>query len=172
MKIYTFDKKDSGYVGKAFEMAIKNALSRKNADSVSPCGSADFRYNRKNYDTKQNGSVIKYSSHKQYVKGSNRVVYATHIDYTVVNETAETISITVDLANTQMFVLDKAEFIKYLASVNKIKFNNTRGTANIQTAYNYKKDNYHGKWGKVFEEWAFNHEVDDDIIGDILANLD
>lgn len=172
MKIYTFDKKDSGYVGKAFEMAVKNALSRKNADSVSPCGSADFRYNCHNYDTKQNGTVIKYSSHKQYVKGSNRVIYATHIAYTVESETAETISISVDLAETQMFVLDKREFVEYLASINKIKFNPSRGTANVQTAYNYKKDSYHGKWGKVFEEWAFEHEIDDDIIGDILENLD
>lgn len=172
MKIYTFDKRDSGYLGKVFEMAIKDALHRNNADSVSPCGCADFRYNRRNYDTKQNGSVIKYSSHKQYVKGSNRVIYATHIDYTVVSETADTISITVDLANTQMFVLDKVEFVEYLASVNKIKLNSSRGTANVQTAYNYKKDNYHGKWGKVFEQWAFEHELDDDIIGDILANLD
>ena len=171
-KIYTFDKKDSGIQGKAFEMAIKDALKRRNADKVSPCGSADFRYKSKNYDAKQNGTVIKYSSHKQYVKGSSRVVYATHIDYSVVNETADTISITVDLANTQMFVLDKVEFVEYLQSVNKIKFNTSRGTANIQTAYNYKKDNYHGKWGKVFEEWAFDHEIDDDIIGDILENLD
>ena len=171
-KIYTFEKRDSGYLGKAFEMAIKDALNRRNAVSVSPCGSADFRYRNHNYDAKQNGSVIKYRSHKQYIKGSNRVVYATHIDYTVVNETADTISITVDLANTQMFVLDKAEFVAYLASVNKIKLNNSRGTANVQTAYNYKKDNYHGKWGKIFEEWAFDHELDDDIIGDILANLD
>lgn len=172
-KIYTFDKNDSGYIGKAFEMSVKDALNRKNADRVSPCGSADFRYKAKNYDTKQNGTVIKYSSHKQYIKGSNRVVYATHIDYNVVAETAETISITVDLANTQMFVLDKVEFVEYLASVNKIKLNTSRGTANVQTAYNYKKDNYHGKWGKVFEEWAFEHElIDDDIIGDILEGLE
>lgn len=171
-KIYTFQKTDSGIQGKAFEMAIKDALKRKNADKVSPCGVADFRYNNKNYDAKQNGTVIKYASHKQYVKGSNRVIYATHISYRVVEETAETISISIDLADTQMFVLDKAEFIDYLASVGKIKLNNSRGTANIQTAYNYKKDAYHGKWGKDFEAWAFDHELDDDIIGDILANID
>lgn len=172
MKIYTFNKTDSGIQGKAFEMAIKDALKRKNADKVSPCGVADFRYNSKNYDAKQNGTVIRYSSHRQYIKGSNRVIYATHISYDVVEETAETISITVDLADTQMFVLDKAEFVDYLASVNKIKLNNSRGTANVQTAYNYKKDSFHGKWGKDFEAWAFDHELDDDIIGDILANID
>lgn len=170
--IYTFDKKDSGIQGKAFEMEIKKALRRKNSDEVSPCGSADFRYKSKNYDSKQNGTVIKYNSHKQYIKGSNRVIYATHIAYTVEAETVETISISVDLAETQMFVLDKKEFIEYLASVNKIKLNPSRGTANIQTAYNYKKDSYHGKWGKVFEEWAFEHEIDDDIIGDILEGLE
>jgi hypothetical protein len=170
--LYQFNKTDSGIQGKAFEMAIKEALNHKNANRVSPCGSSDFRYNAKNYEVKQNGTCLQYHEREQYIKGSNRVIYATHIDYTVVSETAETISVTVDLANTQMFVLDKVEFVEYLASVNKIKLNSSRGTANVQTAYNYKKDNYHGKWGKVFEEWAFDHELDDDIIGDILANLD
>lgn len=172
MKIYTFNKTDSGIQGKAFEMAIKDALNRKNADKVSPCGSADFRYKGKNYDSKQNGTVIKYNLHRQYIKGSNRVIYATHIAYTVEAETSETISISVDLADTQMFVLDKTEFIDYLLSVNKVKLNESRGTANVQTAYNYKKDSFHGKWGKDFEAWAFDHELDDDIIGDILANID
>lgn len=169
-KIYTFNKTDSGIQGKAFEMAIKDALNRKNADKVSPCGVADFRFNHKNYDSKQNGTVLKYNKNSKYIKGSNRVIYATHIEYTIENETAETISISVDLENTAMFVLDKTEFIEYLVSVNKIKFNESRGTVNVQTAYNYKKDNYHGRWGKDFEMWAFDHQLDDPIL-DIIAGL-
>lgn len=172
MQIYTFKKTDCGYLGKAFEMSIKNALERKNADTVSPCGCADFRYKYKNYDTKQNGSVIKYSSHKQYIKGSNRIIYATHIAYNIIDENENTISLSVDLANTQMFVLDKTEFINYLLEVGKAKVNTSRGTVNIQTAYNYKKDCYHGSWAKAFEAWAFNNEIDDDdIIGDILEGI-
>ena len=30
MEKYTFNKTDSGYIGKAFEMAVKTALNRKN----------------------------------------------------------------------------------------------------------------------------------------------
>ena len=86
MKIYTFDKTDCGIFGKAFEMAIKDALRRKNADRVSPCGVADFRYNCKNYDTKQNGSCIRYSNDTGYIRGSNRVIYATHIAHTIVRK--------------------------------------------------------------------------------------
>ena len=41
---YYFKETDKGYLGKAFEMEIKNALNRRNANRVSPCGTADFRY--------------------------------------------------------------------------------------------------------------------------------
>ena len=173
MKTYTFDKTDSGIYGKAFEMAIKDALKRKNADKVSPCGTADFRYNRHNYDTKQNGSVVRYNPSSQYIKGSSRVIYATHISYTVVAETAETITISIDLANTDMYVLDRYDFIEFLLSINGVKVNASRGTANIQTSYNYKKDAYHGRLGHKIEEWAYENENDDDdIIGAILEGLD
>lgn len=173
MKHYTFDKTDSGIFGKAFEMAIKDALNRKNADSVSPCGVADFRYNRRNYDAKQNGSCVRYTESGKYIKGSNRVIYATHIAHTVVAETETHITIAVDLANTDMFVVDRKEFIEFLLEINGVKVNASRGTANIQTCYNYKKDAYHGKKGKTIEAWAYEHEMDDDdIIGAILEGLE
>lgn len=171
--IYTFNKQDKGIQGKALEMEIKNALKRKNANRVSPCGGSDFRYNHKNYEVKQNGGVIKYDLSKGYIKGSNRVIYATHVDYTVESESDTTISISVDLANTSLFVLDKTDFINYLLSVDKVKINKIRLEANIQTAYNYKRDNYHGKWARDFEKWAFENELtDDDIIGDILEGIE
>ncbi len=173
MKSYTFDKTDSGIYGKAFEMAVKDALCRKNADKVSPCGSADFRYNSHNYDTKQNGSVVKYNPSSRYIKGSSRVIYATHVAYTITAETEATISLAIDLANTDMFVLDRNDFIKFLLSVNGVKVNASRGTANIQTSYNYKKDAYHGRLGHKIEAWAYENENDDDdIIGTILESLD
>lgn len=172
-KIYTFKKGDKGIIGKAFEMEVRRALGRKNANKVLPAGMSDLKYHSKNYDTKSNGSVIKYDSHRQYVRGSNRVIYATHVAYEVISENAENIAITIDLANTQMYVLDKTEFINYLFSVNKARYNQKRNCVNIQTAYNYKKDCYHGKWAIDFERWAFENELqDDDIIGDILAGLE
>lgn len=174
MKQYTFNKIDSGIYGKAFEMAIKDALNRKHPDSVSPCGQTDFIYNRKRYDVKQNGTCIKYAEHQRYIKGSNRVIYATHIAYNVISETADTITITVDLANTDMFLFDRNDFINYLQEINGVKVNASRGTANIQTCYNYKKNAYHGKKGKMIEEWGFDNQLydDDDIIGAILAGLE
>lgn len=172
MTVYTFDKTDKGIQGKAFEMAIKKALKRSNPDKVSPCGSADFRYNKKNYDTKQNSSVLKYSPDGKYIKGSSRVIYATHVDFEAVNETESTISITINLANTELFVLDRKEFVDFLLENGCAKENRKRGTVNIQTCYNYKKDCYHGKKGKIIEEWAYEHDIDDGIIGDIYEGLD
>ena len=172
MKNYTFNKTDSGILGKAFEMAIKDALNRKNADKVSPCGTTDFRYNHNCYEVKQNGSCVRYSNTNTYIKGSNRVIYATHIAYNVVEENENDITVAVDLAKTDMFILDRKEFIEFLQSVNGIKINASRGTANIQTCYNYKKDAYHGRLGHRIEEWASENEIEDDILGAIWDSLE
>ena len=172
MKTYTFNKTDSGYIGKAFEMAVKDALKRKNANRVSPCGQTDFRFDHKCYEVKQNGSCVKYSNDSGYIKGSNRVIYATHIAYNVVEETMENISITVDLASTEMFILDRNDFIAYLETVNGIKINASRGTANIQTCYNYKKDAYHGRLGRRIEEWGSENVIVDEFLGIIWDSLE
>ena len=168
--MYTFKTTDDGIYGKAFEMAIKSILNRKNADRISPCGSADFRYGSKNYDTKQNGSCVKYSESQQYVKGSNRVIYATHIAYTeMIN--GEDITVDIDLASTEFFVVDKKQFIEFLQSINCIKVNESRGTVNIQTVYNYKKAAYHGAKGRKIEEWCYENELDDEIKDIIIEAL-
>lgn len=171
MKQYTFKKTDKGIIGKAFEMAIKDALNRNNADKVSPCGSCDFIYNRKCYDTKQNSSVIKYAEHSRYIKGSNRVIYATHISHTITEIDENTVAIAVDLLNTDFYCLDRKEFIDFLLEINCVKVNAEYGTVNIQTVYNYSKDAYHGKKGKVIEAWASEHYLDDEAIDAIYAAL-
>ena len=169
---YTFKKIDSGFIGKGFELAVKDALNRKNADRVSPCGQADFRFNGHNYDVKQNGSVLRYNPTSKYIKGSSRVIYASHIAYTVTAETEETITIAVDLASTDLFVVDRNDFVAFLLDNGLAKANKSRGTVNVQTGYNYKKDAYHGRTGKKIEAWAYENEHDDDdIIGTILAGL-
>lgn len=171
MKQYTFNRTDSGIIGKAFEMAIKDALRRRNADKVSPCGTADFRYNAKNYDTKQNGSVIRYAEQSRYIKGSNRVIYATHIAHTMTDIDADTVGVTIDLQGTDFFCVDRKEFIDFLISIGCVKLNASRGTVNIQTVYNYKKDAYHGKKGKLIEAWASEHYLDDEVIDAIWDAL-
>lgn len=169
---YKFNKTDSGIQGKAFEMAIKEALHRKNAHRVSPCGSSDFRYNSFNYEVKQNGTCLQYHEGERMIKGSNRVIYATHIAYIIVEETEEEIAIEVDLLNTEMFILDRSEFIGFLLENGMVKVNESRGTVNIQTCYNYKKDAYHGRTGKRIEEWAKENEIDDDIISLIYDGVE
>ena len=170
--MYTFNKTDSGYIGKAFEMAVKTALNRKNANRVSPCGSSDFIYNHKHYEVKQNGSCVQYHEGEKMIKGSNRIIYATHIAHTITEETEETITISIDLGSTEMFVVNRSDFLAFLETVNGVKYNASRGTANIQTCYNYKKDAYHGRLGRKIEEWAYENENDDDdIIGAILEGL-
>lgn len=167
--IFTFDKTDSGIFGKAFEMAVKHALNRKHPDRVSPAGREDFIYNKKHYDIKQNGTVLKYSNFDGYIRGSSRVIYASHIDYTITAETATTISIAVNLAATEMFVVDRKDFLDFLAENGLMKINASRGTVNVQTGYNYKKAQYHGRAGKRIEAWAKDNEIADDfIITDIL----
>ena len=172
MRQYTFNRTDSGIIGKAFEMAIKDALNRKNADKVSPCGTTDFRFSRKNYEVKQNGGVLQYSPNARMIKGSNRIIYATHVAYSTIAETAETITISINLADTDMFVFDRAEFIEFLESINCIKMNQSRGTANIQTVYNYTKGAYHGRKGRAIEDWGAEHDLGDNVIGYILEGIE
>lgn len=169
---YTFKKSDSGIIGKAFEMSIKEALNRSNAGKVSPCGQADFRFNHKNYDTKQNGSCIQYTEGGRYIKGSNRVLYASHVAYRVTEETLDLVTIEVDLFATEIFVLDRKEFLDFLLSSGLAKRNASRGTVNIQTGYNYKLDSYHGRAGKKIEAWAREHELNDDIVTIVYDNLE
>jgi hypothetical protein len=108
---------------------------------------------------------VRYAPNGKYIKGANRVIYATHIAYAVIEETETHITLAVDLASTDMFILDRQEFLDFLATVNGVKVNASRGTANIQTCYNYKKGAYHGRLGHRIEEWAQENELDDEIIG-------
>lgn len=166
----TFKKKNSGIYGDAFEMAVKYALKRKDYGWLSPTGRCDFKYG-KCYDTKQNGSPILYSEHyKTYIKGSSRVIYATHIAYEIVEETEETITIFVDLGKTDMWVVDRKDFLNYLLTTpGMAKLNSSRGQVNIQTLYNYKRNAYHGKKGREMEAWLDENKLEDDtIIEDIL----
>lgn len=166
----TFKKANSGIYGDAFEMAVKHALNRKDYAWLSPTGRCDVKYG-KCYDVKQNGSPILYSEHyKTYIKGSSRVIYATHIAYEIIEETEETITIFVDLANTDMWIVDRKDFLNYLLNTQGMaKLNLSRGQVNIQTLYNYKKNAYHGKKGHAMEAWLDENQLTDDtIIEDIL----
>lgn len=167
--IYTFDKTDSGFVGKAFEMAVKEVLHRRNPATVSPAGCTDFRYG-KHYDVKQNGTVLQYNPGEVMIKGSSRVIYATHVAHTIEAVTESTVTISIDLGATDMFVLDRKDFIDFLLTTPGFcKVNASRGTLNIQTLYNYKKGAYHGKKGRVLEAWMEENRLfDDSIIEDIL----
>lgn len=165
MKQYTFNTTDKGKIGKAFEMAFKEALGLKNADTVSPQGQPDFRYNRICYDVKQNGTVVQYSDSKKYIKGSSRVIYATHVAYTEVKLDDDTVGITVDLKNTDMVCLDRNEFVEFLkATKGFLKKNNKRNEVNIQSMYNYSKQELHGKKAAIFEAWASEHWLDDEVM--------
>ena len=163
----TFHASDEGYVGKAFECALKTLLNRKNADRVSPAGKTDFIYNHNYYEVKQNGGVAKYDLEKGAFSGSRRIIYATHIANTVTDNGDGTITVTLDLESTEFFVLDREVFTAYLESTNGLKVNVSRGTMNIQTMYNYTKNAYHGARGKNLEAWARANSLEDDIL-DVL----
>lgn len=162
-----FNQNDDGCIGKAFECAMKDILKRKNADEVSPAGSCDFIFNRKHYEVKQNGGVAKYDVNKKAFSGSNTIIYATHIANTIINNGDGTITVCIDLENTEFFVLNRQVFFSYLEDTNGLKVNASRGTVNIQTMYNYSKNAYHGARGKKLEQWARQNGLDDNIL-DVL----
>lgn len=172
---FTFDKDrngkiPSGIYGDAFEMTIKACLHRKNYDRVSPAGHADFRY-KKNYDVKQNATPIKYGElSNNYISGSSRVIYATHVAYEFTAETEKTVTIAIDLGNTDMWVVEKNAFVQFLLTTKgMVKHNPTRQQVNIQTIYNYSKGAYHGrKWQELTAWLDENRLFDDSIIDDIL----
>lgn len=175
-KTFVFNKDSRGNIpfniyGDGFEFCCKFCLDRKNAEKRSAAGRSDFKYG-KNYDTKQNGSPIQYAAIKRkgYISGSSRVIYATHIAYEIVNETDTTVEIFIDLANTDMWVVDKKEFVEFLLNgKGLVKDNPKKDQLNIQTLWNYKKGAYHGAKYKVVEGWLDEHQlVDDTIIEDIL----
>ena len=164
MKTYTFNKTDSGYIGNAFEMAIKDALERNHADRVMPAGQTDLYYG-KHYDIKQNGTVLQYNADWGMIRGSSRVIYATHVVYNVVAETESTIAIQIDLNETEMYCLDRKQFLNFILNEKGFcKYNESRGTINLQTMWNYKKNTYHGKKGKVLETWMQANQLKDDPI--------
>ena len=168
---FTFPKGDKKLYGGAFEMAVKTALHRKNADFVSPVGRSDFMY-KKHYDVKQNGSPICYgaSYNPQYIRGSSRVIYATHIAYEIVSETETEVTIFVNLSATDRFCVDRRDFLDYLLTTpGMIKECKERDQINIQSLFNYKKNAYHGAKGKRFEQWLDKNKLTDDtIVEDIL----
>ena len=165
--MYEFNKDNSGYVGIAFELTLKEVLERKHSDRLSPAGRTDFIYNHKFYEVKQNGGVAKYHEYDGIFRGSGRIIYATHVAHTVYDLGNDRIGVEIDLANTEFFVLDRQTFIDYLTDTNGLKVNESKGTINIQTMYNYTKDAYHGARGKKLEKWAREHQLQDDIL-DVL----
>lgn len=176
MKTFVFNKDSKGNIpsniyGDGYEFCCKFCLGKKNAEQRSGGGRADFKCG-KNYDTKQNGSPIQYAniSSKTYIYGSSRVVYATHIAYQIISETDTTVEIFVDLANTDMWVVDKKEFVEFLLNgKGLVRDNPSRQQLNIQTLWNYTKNAYHGAKYKVVEAWLDEHQLTDDtIIEDIL----
>ena len=176
MKTFIFNKDSKGNIpsniyGDGLESCCKFCLGKKNAEERSAAGRSDFRHG-KNYDVKQNGSPIQYASikSKTYIHGSSRVLYATHIAYKIVSETDTTVEIFIDLANTDMWVVDKKQFVEFLLSGKGLVRNNpTRQQLNIQTLWNYSKNAYHGAKYKVVESWLDEHQLTDDTtIEDIL----
>lgn len=161
---HTFHENDDGSIGKAFEFALKHLIEVKHPDRISPAGRTDFIYKHRCYEVKQNGGVAKYHEYDGTFRGSRRIIYATHIANTIVNNEDGTITITLDLENTEFFVLDRDVFIDYLERTNGFKLNKSRDTINIQTMYNYTKDAYHGARGKKLEAWARQNSLEDDIL--------
>lgn len=156
-------KFSDAWAGELLERLFKMPLKRKYPDRLSPCGQSDFIFGGKHYDTKQNGSPIRYGE-SGYIKGSSRVIYATHLDITITDNADGSRTYTLHPFTCEFFVLDRNEFVAYLLDNNMAKDNPSRNQVNIQTLFNYTKNAYHGAKGKRLEEWARVHQLDDDIV--------
>lgn len=170
---FTFDKNDKGKYGDAAEMLVKYACGISNPWTITEKGKPDFKLGRRSYDVKQNGTVIKYNANdRTYVRGSSRIVYTTHLEQETIDNGDGTVTVMVDMASTQWYVLDKREFIKFLESINGIhKVNEARNEVNVQTFWNYKKDAWHGSKGRQLEAWAWEHALEDDGIVDKIMEV-
>ena len=170
---YYYKATDKGIFGDSFEKAVKNALKRKNADKVSAQGKEDFRFRSIHYEVKQNGTVLKYHGAKNYIMGSSRVIFASHIVADVFTDDFGTIGVNVDLQATDFYCVDKKSFLDFLLSCKgMVKYNAARGEYNLQSLYNYKRGEYIGRKGKMIEQWCKAHALADDIIEIIKANAD
>lgn len=174
MKTYYFQKDRNGKlpslaIGTGLEECIKFSLGKKHADRLSPAGRSDFKM-RYNYDVKQNATPIKYGDLSGYIYGSSRVIYATHVAYEIIREDDNGYEIFIDLARTDLWVVDKEAFVKFLLETKGFaKDNPSRNQINIQTIWNYSKNAYHGAKYKVLEAWLdANRLIDDTIVEDIL----
>jgi hypothetical protein len=166
-----FRRRDDAIQGKATEMTVNATMEKAHSERIRPAGATDFIYNHKYYDIKQNGSVLKYERFKKWVRGSNRIIYATHVDYVIVHQTDDFIAIMINLTATDFFVVDRYEFIDFLKSINGIKYNASRECYNVQTMYNYTKDAYHGAKGRKLEEWMQENALEDDVLDVILSKV-
>ena len=170
---YYYKSTDKGIFGDSFEKAVKRALNRKNADKVSAQGKEDFRFRSIHYEVKQNGTVLKYHGAKNYIMGSSRVIFASHIVADIFADDFDTIGIDIDLSATEFYCVDKKAFLDFLLSQKGfVKYNAARGEYNIQSLYNYKRGVYIGRKGKMIEKWCKENALDDDIVDIIKANCD
>lgn len=160
----------SGDIGDATEMLFKFHAGVKKWDVVSPTGKPDFARGFTHYDVKQNGSPIVYGD-SCAVKGSSRVIYATHIDVEIIELNEQYKTIQFNLEKTEFFIVDKKSFVKFLKDNNLCKENATRRQVNIQTVFNYSKNAPHGKKGAVIREWCRENEVDTDFKAEIIASI-
>lgn len=161
-----------GDFGDGLEMLVKYFAGIKKWDEVSPTGKPDFAIGSRHYDVKQNGSPIVYGNNTA-VQGSSRVIYAPFVSVAIIEQTATYRVLQFDLANTEFFIVDKRKFVKFLQTSpkNLCKDNPTRGQLNIQTVYNYKKGEPHGKKGEYIREWCYENEVDTDLKEKILEAI-
>lgn len=140
-KGFTMEKKmDSGFAGKAFEVAIHELLGRKNC-RVRTAGRTDERIEHKNYEIKTNAGTLGLADDRM-VRGSSMVIYAPVVNANNMRNGK------IDLGTVEGFVLTREKFLECVEGAGLLRNKTaTNGTAvkAIQTFYNHSTDKPHGK---------------------------
>ena len=163
-------KPDTGSIaGDPLEMLVKYYVGIKDWRKVSPKGEPDFAIGTRHYDVKQNGSVIEYANVKGYIKGSSRVIYAPYVVRDIVRRDEHGYTFSINLMETEWYVVDKWAFVRFLRSMEGYTKMNRDGTEmTIQTLYNYTREKWHGKKGRVILEWLKENHIADDPVNDLI----
>lgn len=134
-----FKKADSGFFGKAFEIALHEYLGRKDC-RVRAAGRVDERIDHKNYEIKTGaGELANYGD--KLVKGVSRVIYVP-----VPSQAWDGNSI--DLWKVEGFVLTRENFLQALDNAGAIRRKvSTAGAekVTIQTFWNNSQNKPHGR---------------------------